>query len=122
MFGVGGLAVAALTLFLTYRERIASLRTRFYGEQIVAYRALIDASDALTAFAIQTMTAQGEPATEDEQRGLGDALTPRWADWSTALRQHGAFVPNSVLDEAHMFNTSPILKARTERAIARNTG
>jgi hypothetical protein len=115
IIGLGGLLIAGLVLVLTYRERVASLRTRFYDEQITAYRALILTSDALTSAAVRYATDQGEPANDAERAGLWNQLSfSVWPNWATAVRVHVPFLPSSVLDPANSFNKAVLALAKPE--------
>jgi hypothetical protein len=54
-----GLAVAALSLFLTYRERVAGLRGALYSKQIDVYGEVLDALSDLHEVTLAFTTAQG---------------------------------------------------------------
>jgi hypothetical protein len=97
-FGFGGLAVAALSLWVSYRERVAALRGALYAKQIEAYGDLLLALSELQEVAIAVLTGKTFALDDEARAELRDAAQPQFAKLAHTFVANVPFLPKAVAD------------------------
>lgn len=95
---VGALAVAALSLWLTYRERVAGLRGALYAKQIDVYGLVLDALREVHEVTLAFTTQKGFVLDGRSRTELREATQPQIAKLSQVFVRNAVFLPNAVGD------------------------
>jgi hypothetical protein len=93
-----GLAVAALSLILTYRERVAALRSALYSKQIEAYGELLHALSDLHQATLTFTTAQGFTLNPQARTALRTEVQPQMTQLARVFVRNAVFLPKAVGD------------------------
>lgn len=99
VINIGALAIAALALAITYRERTAALRSSLYAKQIESYGSLIDALATLSAEADLFIIGEGFKLDADGRARMRVAVGPAHGALGNLMRRAAPFLPNGVADE-----------------------
>jgi hypothetical protein len=95
---LAGLAVAALSLFLTYRERVAALRSTLYSKQIEAYGELLHALSDLHQVTLTFTTAAGFTLDGQTRTALRAEVQPQVTQLARVFVRNAVFLPKAVGD------------------------
>jgi hypothetical protein len=94
-FGFGGLAVGALGLWLTYKERVAALRGALYARQVEAYSAVLEALSGVQEVALEVLTDKNE-LSDQERAALREKAQPQYRLLAHAFVANVPFLPHTV--------------------------
>lgn len=95
-FGFGGLAVAALTLLLSYRERVAGLRVALYAKQLECYDRVLGALTELQEAVIAETAGKRLPLDDQARAELREKAQPQYAKFAQAFVATVPFLPDAV--------------------------
>lgn len=95
---LAGLAVAALSLWLASRERVAALRVALYAKQIEVYGLVLHSLSELHEVAIAFTTEKGFVLNGQARAELRAAVTPQYARHAQVFVRNAVFLPKSVGD------------------------
>jgi hypothetical protein len=93
---LGALAVAALSLWLTYRERAAGLRGALYAKQVEAYGRVLEALAERHAVAIDFMRGKDFPLDRESRVELLDTAQLEIARFARVFTETVIFLPENV--------------------------
>jgi hypothetical protein len=98
VIALAGLAVAALSLFLTYRERVAALRSALYSKQIDAYGEILHALSDLHQVTLAFTTAAGFTLDGQTRAALREEVQPQMTQLARVFVRNAVFLPQAVGD------------------------
>jgi hypothetical protein len=98
VIALGALAVAALSLWLTYRERVAGLRGALYAKQIEVYGLLLEALSEQHEVTLAFITEKGFRLDGQSRAELRLAARAQIAQISQVFVRNAVFLPKAVGD------------------------
>jgi hypothetical protein len=112
---LAGLTVAGLSLLLTYRERIAALRSALYAKQIEVYGELLHALSDHHQVTLTFITEQGFTLDGPARNELRVQVQPQIAQVARVFVRNAVFLPQPVGDAVVEYrNTFNALSAPPE--------
>jgi hypothetical protein len=103
---LGALGVAALSVWLGYRERAAGLRAALYGKQVDVYGLVLAALAELHAVAIEFTTAKSYPLDSKSREELRLTAKEQIAGVAHAFTENVVFLPASVAEAVFNYRTT----------------
>lgn len=98
LIALGGLAVAALALWLNYKERAAALRGSLYAKQFEVYGVVLCALGELHGIAMTVTTPPGFRLDGPGRLRLHQAARPQVAHLAQVFTETLVFLPQAVAD------------------------
>lgn len=105
VIGLGGLAVAGLSVYLSYKARTSPYREMLYSRQLEGCAEVVDALTKLFVAMTSSIMDQGWPLDESARREVNSATAEEFSTFYRVHQKWGIFLPREMSDAVSAFSS-----------------